>query len=278
MTVGGLVASCRRPRRDPQACRAEAHALAAMLGSFDHRPSAIAEELHLVVRADLPPDAPAWGPVIAVGATVSVDREPVADRSALDQRLVALRARLDAMAPRGGADPAVVVLAIDAQAPWSTVVWVADAARAAGFDHPALVFARPAAPVTPPPRSSIDAELDAVAGDNKATQVARIAARVARSCPALIRVFGEVSAGTDDRAQQLIDGIEPALIACNCDLDIAALRSLMFRVLFVPRPTTALAIALAADGRRIALPAATPWSTAHAQVTVGAPLSLAVAP
>src|SRR5262249_14688112 len=60
-------------------------------------------------------------------------------------------------------------------------------------------------------------------------------------CPSLEKLFGRV-APVDDHGRYLIDHIAPALVECNCSLDLPALRSLMWRLLRNPYPTSGLAV------------------------------------
>lgn len=287
LVVVVAVAGCRKGK-DPAVCRTDAHSLSAYLGSIDRdAPPFWAGDLKLVLRPDLPRVELRYAPVLEIRADrLVLDGSMIDNHADLEDRLrgrheAAVRDVELGTSRHNPPDPTLLNLLIDERAPWEIVVEVADTALAAGFDHPAVAFARPPAAITRPPRAPIDDELDRAAAaepSQRATQFARSMQKVVASCPALIRVFGEIgSSDGGDKSQQLLDGLEPALVECNCRVDLPALRSVFFRLFYVEHPVTAVAVVLAADGRAVVQPASTPWRDAHELITAGAPLHLAVA-
>ncbi|MCE9578138.1 MAG: hypothetical protein K8W52_33740 [Deltaproteobacteria bacterium] len=260
-------------------CRSDAHELATLLTAINRPSYQIDPDVHLVARPSLALPAVRPALVVEVRASgVSLDGDPVVDRDSLPARLTARAGELS----RYGIQAPRVRLAIDATARWSEIVQVADAAAAAGIPEIELMFAVPPVAVTPPPRTAVDDELDRATKDadasDKATRFAQLVARVAEPCPALTRVFGALATPGEDKATALIAGIEPALIECQCAADVSALRSLLFRLLDDRHPAAPLSVTIAATGRTVTLPAATPWSEASAQLTLDEPVHLRIAP
>jgi hypothetical protein len=139
----------------------------------------------------------------------------------------------------------------------------------AGFDAPLFVFARPPA-TPPPPRTWVDDELDrarSTDGALLAAAAARTGEKVMKSCKPLFEVFGKVAMIEEDKAGFIVRSVRPALVECGCNVDLAALGTVLWRLLGNEQPTTALGVRLARDATPIALPAKTPWREASRQLT-----------
>lgn len=88
------------------------------------------------------------------------------------------------------------------------------------------------------------------------------------SCPSLQKTFGAVGGEeSGDKAEMLIAGLGEGLVGCDCKLSIPNLRSVMFRILHNPNPTTAIVFDPAAALTQIALPATTTWADASKRFT-----------
>jgi hypothetical protein len=79
-----------------------------------------------------------------------------------------------------------------------------------------------------------------------------------------------------DKATEIIEGTGPALIACGCKADTAALRSVMYLVLGDKQPTGVVGVELAGSGTSIAMPPKTAWRDAAANVVEGATVRFAI--
>ncbi len=286
VTAAG-VAGCGS--NDPGACRRQANELATLLATMDHEPTMIAPgDASLVVREDLSSATMPFATVVMVTpATVSIAGRRVQMADLEDELLSAHRRVVEdaELYGRRGApeDTTLVYLVVDEAALWGRVGQVTAAAHAAGFTRPAFVFARPPAPITKPPRSPIDDDLDRLMATeeagNKATELARMTQGVVKTCPAMVRVFGAIaSEGGGSKADTLIRGIEPALVDCNCNLDLPAFRSIMFRLLYTSQPTGALRVTLDPAQPPVAVAADTPWRVAAARLGADATVWLAAPP
>jgi hypothetical protein len=251
--------------KDPAVCRREAHALGELLSTMDYEmPPFYAGDATLVLRTDVPVTAGRYGPTIVItrdGATL--DGMPLGD--------LVVRRRLEDAHDRR----AMVYVAVDEAAPWSEVQAVVHRLVAADLMHPSFGFARPATPVTRPPRSKIDDELDRLQNgtdsSHKATDLAKMVQEIVKGCPAIIKVFGEVAVESgESKAARIVRAIEPSLVACNCNLDLPAFRSVMFRLLYVEKAQSALEITLDPEATPLVLPPDTPWRDANAKLTPGA--------
>ena len=268
---------CKRGGED---CPARAEELGRFLTSMDHDMSLVAldEGLEPVRRDDLAPLEPALSPVVQVRPdAITFQGDRVADAAELGVRLAEARAGAEEVAEmtpereRGALRRLHLVL--DRRTTWDTAVQVTDAAREAGYTEVIFVFARPPA-TPPPPRSAVDDELDrALQKDSseRATEAARIAERIVKGCAAIERLFGSVaSTPGEDKAARLLAGVGPALVECDCAVDIPALRSVLWRIAGNPRPLSAVTVELAPDAPPITLPAATTWEKAAARLQRGA--------
>lgn len=162
-------------------------------------------------------------------------------------------------------DADLIAIIADEKAPMTSIVTAVDAAHASGFSTAMFVFRT--TPTAAPPRSALDDEIDKiVTGDpsSRATAYAKLASENIRSCPALEKAFGAVTAVEDDKAKFLIDSIEPSLTACQCAVDPYTVRTIMWRLLAETEPTVVLRTKLE--------PTATPihaatWGEASKQLT-----------
>jgi hypothetical protein len=166
--------------------------------------------------------------------------------------------------------PDRVYVLVAAPTPWHEVVAVTAAIQRAGM-APAFVFVQPVT-TKPPPPTRVDRELDALRGDdnasNKAVAISEMISKRVTRCPALIEAFGHTSAYDGaNRALQLARSVAPALVACGCQVDIPELRSILFQVLFVPHPPRVIAFDASAPATPLALSAQTPWSEASQRLT-----------
>lgn len=280
-----LVAGCENSASD---CKVRAGELAHYLATMDHEPEAVPgyllDELHLVRRTDLPRGAVARLPFIEVSPTrvVFAGKLIAIDEQLVDEMKREARALEDAIASGriSGTDKLRrrLLLVVDQAADWGMVVRIAELAASAGFDHLGFLFARPAA-TPPPPRSVFDDELDALTARRHPTRLIdphdgdereRIWSKVLRSCDSVRALFATVnSSGQGDKAEMLIRGIAPALIECNCDVDMPSLRSGMWRLIGQPHPTSQLEIVLERDASRIDQASSTPWREASKQLRPG---------
>jgi hypothetical protein len=268
---------------DAATCKREAAELATLLRTMDHEVQVfVMDGVHLVTRTDVPSVGGSFAPTVVVTATGEIQAmgEALAG-PALAERLELEHRRIADRGLGGELDPSRVNLVVDAAAPWSAVERAVGAAYGAGFVRPAFIFERPPTRVTPPPRSPIDDQLDALeASDdtsNKATRLAKMLEPVIRGCAPIERAFGRV-AGVSGKsiADALIDAIEPSLVACNCRVDLPALRSILYRLFHVSRVTTALEVTLDPSGRALAPAPAAAWRDAsQALPTDGSPVWIA---
>ena len=263
-------------RSEPE-CRPRAEDLGRFLTTMDHdmTPFTPAEDVHLVRRSDLAPVELRLGPVVdVVGTRVRLDGEPIADRANLASRLARAYDTEGHPAPPGGFPAPELYIALDADAPWETVVWIAEEASRAGVAAPRFAFARPPA-TPPPPRTSTDDAFDAILKGgpaDRATEAARITEQVVSRCGALKKVFAEVSAVPgEDKATTLLAAIGPALVECDCKADLPALRTAFWRVVGNPRPMSFLPIRLDQTAAPLSLPPATPWRDASQRLGPGGP-------
>lgn len=272
-------------------CKAEAAELGAYLGKLDTRmPLWLGKEVTLVKRAELAAVEVGRAPVLTVEEDgyrfMGSDVEEIED---VGLRLTAFHAKLEEDLAIGRyrkadrPDPAQIVVVIDARVRWERVVAVARTASTAGFTRPAFAFEIPPPAIEQPAKSRIDGELARIKdgeGGNKAADLAKLVSRVVGGCPALSKRFGAASEGpaSGDLGPAMIAAIEPALLECNCAVDVAALRAIFFSLFYVEHPTSTVTIELGEGGRTVALAADTPWATASAQITAGTPMALAIAP
>jgi len=265
-------------------CAEQALELDRFLSAMDHEPSIFqfSKKLKLVTRDDLPVLKAVYAPTVEVQTREFVFEGLLVGPDELAERLAARRQQLADAVARGreARDPDRVYLLVDESAPWDRVVAAVEAAAAGGFTTVAFVFAH-TANLKPPPRSPIDDELDKIdaadGASGKATKLAETVKGVIKACPAMIEAFGRVAArDSDDKAGSLIQSIQPALVDCDCKVDIPALRSVMWRILANTKPVAEVRVAVDRGAKPLALPATTPWREAQKRLPQAGPVWLAL--
>lgn len=248
-------------------CRTDAEALGRLLATADTEPPAFMKGPGVVTRTDLPKQTLRTGPIVYVGVDATSYRGEVVRDDELDA-LVELAARLDA-SHRAALDERIYFV-IDGAAPWRRVVETVRVAVEAGWRAPAFVFRAP--PAKSPPGVPLDDQLDSSKPAPPLRAPAERAGSQLAGCPALVAAFDatgrdELARPGESKADALIRAIPPALIDCKCDVPMADLRAALWRMFANPDPSRAILLDPAAPAQRIALPAATPWSTASARFT-----------
>jgi hypothetical protein len=260
-------------------CQAQVDDLMKFLRAMDHTGSLFAlDDIHLAMRPELPVVMPHQAPLVTLRATgLEYQGEKLAP-AALATKLTETRKKIDEDMQLGRfskydpPDPLLINVLIDADTHWGDVVKLTDVLVRAGFVHTSIAFGRPS-PVSPPPRTWVDDKVDELRKrqEGAATELANITRQIVPGCPPLISVFGEVgNSEGGDKVVDIIEGSGRALVACNCNIDIPAYRSVIWAIAGNPHPSTVLAVELAKTGKQLALPAATPWSEAGKQLSAGA--------
>jgi hypothetical protein len=167
------------------------------------------------------------GPGISVTHDgISVEGIPATDAKAIAASLTERRSD----GPAGA-----VVLFIHRDAPMALVAVAASGIAAAGEHDVLLGVARPVTPMTPPPRSSVTDELVTSATGSSpggVVAVAHVIRRMTKGCPALIRVFASPKPVPDgDKGRAIVEGLQPALVECSCNVDLDAFRSTLWALL-----------------------------------------------
>ncbi len=262
-------------------CRTEATAVGDLLVAAAQEPPSplsVPDEVQLVTRTDLPlrRDLHTAPGVVLTPSRIALDDHDVADLDALEaelhDRFVKLQHDLDSgvMQPRWVPEPRLVYVAIAPDTPWQRVTAVVSAAAKAGFEAPVFVFEQPQT-LKPAPRSPIDDKLDAIMNkppSDRAVEVAKLAEKLVKQCTPLQKAFGAVApVEGDDKATTIARAVAPSLIECRCHVDLPALRSVLFRVIYVPRPVRVLAFDPAAAKEQIVLPSQTTWAEASKRFT-----------
>jgi hypothetical protein len=275
-------------------CAAEAAEVGRFLGAMDSDVQVLQLGFDPVARDDARRIDELLPLVEVDGADIVLGGERLEPPALGDElRAVAAQQRsYRAMAGSLRASEGAYYLAVAPETPWRQVAPVLATAVEAGFRAPRLVFAR-GATVVAWPRSKIDDRIDALVakhcttdrrgvrrcdGGGLATGLAGILEEVAKPCPELTAVFGAAASGEPgDRAARIIAGIEPALVACRCKADPAAVRSAMFALLHDPRPLGYRSIELKATGggATFTLAPETPWREASLRL-VAAPGPVAI--
>jgi hypothetical protein len=261
-----LLAGCGK---SAEQCRTEARELGALLASIDTEPGPIwSTEAKLVMRPELPKLGERAPELTLFPGRIQLDHRGTVTREMFAEALAAAQAEL-ADARRMRRDPPDarrIYVLIDGATPWREVVTAVEAAATAGFTTPTFVFGAPST-ATPPPRAAVDDELDRITTEvnpaERATEFAKLVEKQVADCAALQDVFGDIGrSDAESKSQMLIRRLPDALVDCKCDVPMADFRATMWRLLAIPTPMRGLAVELVADGTRIALPAATPWSAA----------------
>jgi hypothetical protein len=192
----------------------------------------------------------------------------------LGDRLKALGDNFKALHPKAPA-PAKLVLVIDRNAPWSFIVRVAAAISAAGYRRVGLVFAPTGLQLPPaPPSSSIDKPIEDIRWADPATRgsgLAYLSEKIMAPCPALGKVFSAVgTAPPEEKADLLLRGTLEVIDQCPCALELAALQSLFWALVWI-EPRIVVEIELAKPGSRspgktVQADGANLWETVYGQV------------
>jgi hypothetical protein len=255
-------------------CRTEAEGLGKFLAETPHEPGAFWPHPGITVpeRKELKVVAEPNALVVAANAQETIfEGASVADLTDLTARLEAIRRE-----PRWKRMPDRLYFQLDRGTPWSKVVELVMAGRNAQFAVIGFAFA--SEPLAPPPRTPMDDKIDALKGEaaNRAADIARLMVPVVEECPALQKVFGSVASDAgESKADRLIKALAPALIECNCKVDLPALRTLMWRVIAAP-PTKVVVVELRDAGKPLAVAATTAWAEVSKQLVHGEPYTFAV--
>jgi hypothetical protein len=188
--------------------------------------------------------------------------------------------------PRPGTD---VVFVIDAKVPWSTVAALLAAAPVAKHPRVTLVFAAGSTPAaSPPPKSAIDAELDALAHPDPAKPAPSLgggasgpggdlAMKVFADCAAVTqKLFPAIDkVGPSEFDVAVAVGMPEEIQLCGCRVDLPSVRRLMWAwwgrdqgpALAGTRVEVA---AVAKDGTLVTTKPETPWSEAAPLVAAAA--------
>jgi len=264
-------------------CKVAATEVGRFLTTMDHEGNVLSlEHVSPAQRTDLTlhEEALRQAPVVEIRADDIFFHDQRMSRSELDPQLVDAHRRIheDMVAGRfprvDPPDPDSMIVLIDEHARWTAAVTGLQSAHRAGFDHVTLVFRRPAT-TAPPPHTKVDDDIAKLMkdteSDNKATAFAGYARSLVASCPALIHVFGEVSANdVADKAGYMLSRIGPALIECDCAADPAEIRSLMWNLAGNPHPVGVIQVVLDPKAKPLVATADTPWSDASKQLSVDA--------
>ena len=275
------IAACSGGYKSTEECRTEANALGALLvEAAKEAPGFVqlADDVRVVSRTDLPVvrDLGTAPSVTLTPAVLKFADNPQADFETLTQRAREAFVKIEDDIASGRLpakwvpQPRLVYVIIDPATPWERVVGALKALADGGLTAPAFVFEQPST-LKVPPRSSIDAKLDALLKSdpaNRATELAQLTSHVIRSCEALRKDFGAVaSVEGEDKAMTLAMGIPDALVACKCHVNIPELRSVMFRIIHVARPVRVIRFDPDAAKQPIELPANATWAEASKRFT-----------
>ncbi len=262
----GVLASCGR---SPERCRADADDLGRFLRSLDHdaNPFELSPRSRLAVRDDLAGRALEGRPLVELTATeMRLDGKLYPTLEALEAALAAKhRDLLDAVGNgrhlhAHPPDPRALYFAIDRDVRWDRTVTTVAAAQRAWFNTIAFVFARTPAG-SPPPRTWVDAEYDALPPDDtRYPAFIGLTNRVSASCTSLFQRQGDDSELS--RTEYVIQQTPQALIDCNCAVDLAAFRSLMWHLVGNDHPTSTLELELDPRAPGFGLPGSASWAVA----------------
>ncbi|MGE0547355.1 MAG: ExbD/TolR family protein [Kofleriaceae bacterium] len=243
---------------------------------MDHEPAlVVVDDSHkLVVRAELPRvSAPIAPMVLVTSAGLEYQGEPVVSNE-LAERLTATYEKRasdidEGRARAGDADPRLVYLVIDERATWKRIVDVIATCSKVGYRSPSFVFRTVQTSPSPPP-SWADAELDRIRkGDpsGRAQRFMEFMRNVVRPCSSIPEAWREATERGGDMTANIIEAIEPALVDCNCTIDLPALRTTLWRLFVNPRPAGVIRVELDPRGTKLTFPANTPWLEASQRFT-----------
>ena len=257
-------------------CKAQADELTALLSQAETGGTVVNfdERDGLVTRTDLQQRPVHLAPIVVLRPTeVIYQGSVVTSDDELRKRLSEAHEQVKAsLWRRDRPDPRHVYFLIHADTPWSRVVEAVTVADQAGMQAPMFVFAHPDAP-KPPPRSSVDAKLDALRDEQtsgtKATTLANMMSAQIEKCPALQRAMGEL--GSDEgkpKHQLLVEKLGPALVECECNVRYPELRSILWFLLVNQKPARVVITDPGApDEERIAFPPTTTWAEASKRLS-----------
>ncbi|MEO8552625.1 MAG: hypothetical protein ABI678_21760 [Kofleriaceae bacterium] len=236
LVILGWIASCQT-RLTPDECAARATDLTHWLATVDQAPRVLSDPQ--LAALDLPtrelPDRPTPGAVIVeVGAQRTVFAgDVISERAELKFRLerYVLAAPVKPPAPLG--------LAIDRGVAWRQIADTFELAESAGFEQVELYYL---APVTPPPAP--EKPLDTA------------------DCPSVAESLAD--------PKTLAVRIDPALRACSCRVDPAALRSAVWTALANPHPIRVVRVAADRAAAMHVHPAAAHWGDVASTLQSGA--------
>jgi len=250
-------------------CKTKATEAARFFATMEHEPSMLnVDQVTLVTRSDLVlTDRDInFAPLIRVRDKLELNGVTV-EGKALAGKLTDAFAQ-NAAESRRFREPGAtgVLLLIDASARWERVAEALAAARTAKASEVTFVFARPK--TTPPPRTSVDDDLDKLkAGGNLATALSGYIRKKIAACPAMIEVMGKVADdNSGDRAGAMLASVGPALIACDCAVDPAEMKSLFWGFLGNPQPLGAIRVTLDPHGTRLDAPKQATWAEVQKQL------------
>jgi hypothetical protein len=151
---------------------------------------------------------------------------------------------------------------VDKQTPFSRVVEAVSTAQQGGFTNLAFVFMGP--PADKPPRSKADDQLDAILKSDDAaanmSAISKLIAEITATCPALQALHAKLAdQPAESRLKYLRDGTAPAVLTCECKLDVASLRSVMHRMFGMQTTLRVASVTLAATGKPFTAPATATW-------------------
>ena len=193
-----------------------------------------------------------------------------------------------------GGTGGTVLLVIGETAPWSAVAAALTGAAKAKRRRVGIAFAAGApGKAEPPPKSSIDAELDALAKPGDPTKVAAkladppadggVAGKVFRDCPEPAAMPDLSKLDPDQRDVAIVDLLPRRILACGCKVEFAAVQRLMWSwwdrdagdaVAVIP-------VDLATspkDGTKVTAKPTAPWSEAGKLVIAAAEQGKPIAP
>jgi hypothetical protein len=168
--------------------------------------------------------------------------------------------------------PMRVLFAVTRDTAWQQVVSSVYCVAAAGFDSVAFVFANPRAATPRPGPSSVDADVDAlIRGLRNGSGVARwrmLLSRVTEACPGVRDAYAPVAADVD--FEEIAERVVAAVSACECHIDIAALKTLHWASFGNRRPLTSVTLRLASaqanQGTTVSAPPDRAWEQAYSQL------------
>jgi biopolymer transport protein ExbD len=182
-----------------------------------------------------------------------------------------------------------VLFLVDGGVAWADVAAVVSAAARAEVRTVGFAFETRAMRASPPPPSSIDAELArldaewaAQVADGKHAPLGRhpprpsLADKVYARCPGAQRMANGLLSETiasDDKIQALVERVPDEIAACGCKVELAALKQLFWRLWDRHRSAGPLAwieVEVAPDGVPVAATATEPWSRASARIVEAA--------